>query len=134
MSALITAIITILTPIIGLIVKKITQSIDKSEVINSSNADKRAIYKEFCDICLKAVTRVDVEFVSKIKESGFSETHQQEAKEKAAIIIKDSYGYDGLTKLAIFFDTDALGLEKIIGLHIEAAIMDLKNIDPKSVG
>ena len=41
--------------------------------------------------------------------------------------LQDAYGPDGLTDLAMFFQTDSEGLMKILDSSIEAAIFQNKN-------
>ncbi len=128
MSTAISLLISILAPILTMIVKSFTDKLTKASKVGESNEQKRSYYDEFNSKCLAAVRRVDIELAGLRPSKDYKLTAEQavEAKQKAHDYIKNSYGLDGLTELAMFFDTDALGLENIINLHIEASLAEVK--------
>lgn len=114
-------------PIVGYALQKFIESLtagDTAKAAAQAIADRVQAFK---DNSMRAVKEVDISFVQPLKDKGeFTPEAVEQAKSLAIDKLKSYYGTQGVVDLAMFFDTNAEGLNKLLDAMIEAAIYDNK--------
>lgn len=132
MSGIVSAILATLGPILTYLMKKLIDQLVKKDQIVLDNEKKLGKMNALKTEALRAVRFVDINFVQELKEKGeWKEELAKEAKMKAIAKLEDSYGPDGLTDLAMFFQTNSDGLTVLLDQAVEAAIFQNKNPESK---
>lgn len=135
MSAIISALLTALGPVLAYFLKKLVDRLIDGQKTEQKNADTKAKLDLFKENCLKAVRKIDLEYSNALKEQGkWGIQEQAESRRRAVEEIENMYGSQGLLDLCMFFDTNAQGLKKLIETTIEAALFDTRKQPGQLVG
>lgn len=118
------AILSILGPIFQYVLKRWLGKVEREDSEEQIEDSRKRAVAEFKEQCMRAVKKIDLEFVLPLKEKGeFSADKAELAKSLAIKAVKDHYGSEKMVDLAVLFSVDAEGLMKLIGETIEAAIL-----------
>lgn len=125
METIIVTALTVLGPILAYIVKIYVDKISNKGKAELEKEKAKEDIGQFKEECLRAVKKVDLEYVLPLKEKGgFTPEAAKAAKELAIQAVKDHYGPERLVDLAMLFSVDAEGLMHLIGETIETAIIN----------
>jgi hypothetical protein len=124
MIGIITAVLGLLGPLATYFIKAFINNKVKQGNAELDEEKKRQTIEDFKVECLRAVKKIDLEYVLPLKMKGeFTADKAAEAKALAIEEAKKHLGSEKLLALALFFSENAEGMMKMIGDQIEQAII-----------
>lgn len=111
------------SPLVAYLAKILIESWVKETKVKLENAVVLGKFQDFTKAAMRAVTKIDFDYVQPLKKEGkFGPTEELIAKDKAMKLYKSYYANGGLVDMALFFECNAMQLEAIMQLKLEAAI------------